>query len=142
MALKIVLKPNEKIVIGNAVITGAETGKTELLVHNDVPILRQKDILTLVDVNTPCKFIYYYVQLMYIEPNNAEHHQVEFFKHLKELQVAAPSTLPLLVNIQEQLLLGKYYNALKECKNLIEYEKELLNVQSNECLPEGPKDHG
>jgi flagellar protein FlbT len=139
MSLKIVLKPEEKIIIGTAVITGAETGKTELLVHNDVPILRQKDILTLEQADSPAKLVYFTVQCLYIEQNKSEIHQVTLIQRMKELQNAAPSTLKYLILIQEQLLLGKYYHALKECRKLIEYEKELLHVQSVKCLSSHPK---
>lgn len=141
MSLKIVLKSGEKIVIGNAVITGAETGKTELLVHNDVPILRQKDILTLEQANSPAKLVYYHIQGLYIEPELIEFHQAHAIQRMKELQAAAPSTVGYLIQIQAQLILGKYYNALKECKKLIEYEKELLHVSEYECVPEGTENN-
>ena len=44
MALKIALKPNEKIIIAGAVIINGSSG-THLLVENNVPLLREKDIL-------------------------------------------------------------------------------------------------
>ena len=45
MPLKLTLKPNEKILIGTAVITNAGP-KSELIVQNTVPVLRERDIIT------------------------------------------------------------------------------------------------
>ena len=45
MPLKLTLKPNEKILIGTAVITNAGP-KAELIVQNTVPVLRERDIIT------------------------------------------------------------------------------------------------
>ena len=44
MALKIILKPYEKIIIAGAVVTNGGSG-TSLLIENNVPVLRKKDIL-------------------------------------------------------------------------------------------------
>jgi len=40
MALKITLKPNEKMIVGGAVITNANIRNTDLIIENNVPILR------------------------------------------------------------------------------------------------------
>ena len=45
MALKVELKPNERIIIGNAVIRNGEQ-RTRFFIEGDAPILREKDILT------------------------------------------------------------------------------------------------
>ena len=57
MALIIDLKPKEKIIIGNAVITNDEQ-RTRLHIEGDSPILREKDIMTEAQANSPCKRIY------------------------------------------------------------------------------------
>ena len=41
MALKIILKPHEKFILGGAVITNGDA-KSAFIVENDVPILREK----------------------------------------------------------------------------------------------------
>ena len=45
MALKITLKPHEKMILGGAVITNGAT-KCEFIVENKVSILRQNSIMT------------------------------------------------------------------------------------------------
>ena len=46
MALKITLKPHERMVIGGAVLTNANSASCDLVIENKTPILRQKDILS------------------------------------------------------------------------------------------------
>ena len=57
VALKIELKPDEKILLGDCVITNAGK-RTRLLVEGAVPILREKDIMSLAEADTPAKLIY------------------------------------------------------------------------------------
>ena len=45
MALKVELKPGERIIIGECVITNDDQ-RTRLLIEGQTPILREKDILT------------------------------------------------------------------------------------------------
>ncbi|MBL6942706.1 MAG: hypothetical protein ISR53_11185, partial [Rhodospirillales bacterium] len=58
MPLRLRLKPHEKLVIGNSVIENGPKS-TSFLVHSKTTILREKDILTEDDANTPAKRIYY-----------------------------------------------------------------------------------
>ncbi|MBP1716420.1 MAG: flbT [Deltaproteobacteria bacterium] len=125
MALKITLKPGERIIIGGAVIKNGSSS-TNLLVENPVPILRQRDILTREEADTPCKRIYLVVQLMYIDGTNlAAHHKI-YWSLVKDLLKAAPSTLPFIDRISDLILGAKYYQALKMARKLIEYEEEVV----------------
>ena len=57
MALKIELKPGERIIIGECVVTNADQ-RTRLVVDGSAPILREKDIMTAERADTPAKRIY------------------------------------------------------------------------------------
>jgi len=46
MALRITLKPQEKMILGGAVITNGNSFRCNLIIENKVPILREKDILS------------------------------------------------------------------------------------------------
>jgi flagellar protein FlbT len=67
MALKITLKPNEKMIIGGTVIVNGSSTISNLIIEYQVPLLRQKDILSEKDTNSPSKRIYFAIQLMYID---------------------------------------------------------------------------
>lgn len=125
MALKLVLKPYEKLILGGAVITNGHTTAT-LSIENNVPILREKDILTQEQATTHCKQIYLTVQLMYLgEVPNVELAKI-YGELVAELLAAAPSMKDLISAITGYILDGKYYQALKQAQQLIQYEEELL----------------
>jgi flagellar biosynthesis repressor protein FlbT len=124
MALKVELKPGEKIILGQCVVTNADQ-RTRLLIEGQVPILREKDILTPKNANTPAKRIYLTVQLMYTSTDPREHHEI-YFALVRDLLAAAASTWPLIEAINNHILSGELYKALKDAQKLIAYEEELV----------------
>jgi flagellar biosynthesis repressor protein FlbT len=126
MALKITLKPGERMVIGGAVLTNGNSASCDLVIENKTPILRRKDILSEETANSPCRRIYYAVQLMYIDEHNlAAYHKV-YWDLVKDVVRAAPRTVVLIDSISEHILQRQYYQALKLTKRLIEYEQEAI----------------
>jgi flagellar protein FlbT len=126
MALKVELKPHERIIIGSCVITNTDQRARLLIDGDNIPILREKDILTPETADTPAKLIYLAVQLMYISPDvNASHGT--YFNLIRDLVTAVPSTWPLIEDINNQILSGDLYQALKEARKLVAYEKQLLD---------------
>ena len=63
MALRIELKPGERILIGECVITNSDQ-RTKFLIDGSASILREKDILTAESADKPAKRLYLAVQLM------------------------------------------------------------------------------
>jgi flagellar protein FlbT len=125
MSLKITLKPHEKIIVGGAVITnGAST--CHLSVENNVPVLRQSDIITEAEATTPCRRIYLAVQLMYINEEKYADIFPLYRELLMDLMRAVPSMKDLITQTNECILKKEYYQALKLGKKLITYEEELL----------------
>jgi flagellar protein FlbT len=124
VGLKIELKPGERVMLGECVITNDDQ-RTRLLVEGSAPILREKDIMTESRADTPAKRIYFAVQLMYISKDPTAHHEL-YFKLVRDITQAAPSMWPLIESINNQILTGDLYKALKEVKKLITYERELL----------------
>ncbi len=130
MALKISLKPHEKLIIGGAVIVNGDT-RSGFLVENNVPILRQRDIITLKDAGSPCKRIYFAIQLMYVDEQNLPDHHKAYWELVRDVVEAAPSTRLLLHEISDHILQGRYYQALKLTKKLIDYEQEAIEHARN-----------
>jgi flagellar protein FlbT len=124
MALKVEIKLGERIIIGDSLITN-DGHRARLLIEGNAPILREKDILLPDDADTPSKKIYLVIQLMYLSDDPRKHHEL-YFQLIKDLQTAAPSTAPYIEVINDFLLTGAYYKALKSAKKLIAYEKELM----------------
>lgn len=128
MALVIDLKPGERVIIGEAVITN-DHQRTRLHIQGDVPILREKDILRPEEADTPCKKLYLAIQLMYVT-DDPEALRQDYFDLARGIQEAAPSTADHIFEINQNIIAGSYYKALKRAKRLVRYERELmLHVQ-------------
>ena len=132
MALKVELKPNEQIIIGSCVITNTDQRARLLIDGNKIPILREKDIMTPATANTPAKLVYLAVQLMYISPDPQVNHGA-YFNLVRDIVTAAPSAWPVIEGINNNILSGDLYQALKEARKLIAYEKKLLDRNAVEA---------
>ncbi len=137
MSLKVELKPGERLIVGDCIITNSDQ-RTKLYFDGKTPILREKDILTADTANTPCKRIYFTVQLMYLE-DDIEKLRQQYFDLTGELIKAAPSTIPYVEKINNEILTGSLYKALKTTKELIAYERGLFEnaTTGNEGLSAG-----
>ena len=125
MALKVELKPHERIIIGACVVTNTDQ-RARLLIDGDrIPILREKDILTPEIADTPAKLVYLAVQLMYLSPDPMAHHPT-YFSLVRDILTAMPSAWPFIEGINNHILNGDLYHALKESKKLIGHEEQVL----------------
>jgi len=125
MGLKVELKPGERFVLGECIVTNGDQ-RTRLLIEGQAPILREKDIMTADHADTPAKRIYFVVQLMYTSRDPIAHHET-YFTLMRELVQAVPSTWPHIEAISNHIMAGEMYKALKSAKALIAYEKGLLD---------------
>jgi flagellar protein FlbT len=132
MGLKVELKPGERFILGDCIVTNGDQ-RTRLLIEGQSPILREKDIMTAEQADSPAKRIYFVVQLMYTSRDPAAHHET-YFTLMRELVQAVPSTWPHIEAISNHIMAGEMYKALKRAKNLIAYEKDILEKASR-----GPK---
>ena len=125
MSLKVELKPGERVIIGGCVITNSDQ-RTRLTIDGKLPILREKDILTPQKADTPAKLVYLAVQLMYLE-GNFKTSSTEYFALVNAIAVDSPQCIPLIDEVNNEILTNNLYKALKACKRLIQYETEQSN---------------
>ena len=130
MPLKIELKPGERLIVGNALITN-DKERVKLFIEGNVPILREKYVLTEKEADTPCKKVYYVLQEMYLAKEPKVLHP-EYFAPISEITQAAPSFAPAIDQLNADSLGGDYYSALKHMMALIEKEAELLSRAKSE----------
>jgi flagellar biosynthesis repressor protein FlbT len=124
MALKVELKPGERIIVGSVAIRNGDN-RARFFIEGQAPILREKDILTPETTNTPAKHIYFAVQLMYLEGSIAKHHEM-YFQFVQDFLKAAPSAVGIIAEVNNRILSGEFYKALKTAKDLITYEHQLM----------------
>lgn len=127
MPLKLTLKPNEKVLIGTAVLTNAGP-KAEIIVQNTVPVLREKDIITEENADTLAKKLYFIILSMYVDQKNEKEYHDIYFKLVDQIFEVAPNPgiLALIMEISQKILEGNHYQALKTCKKLLNFESELM----------------
>jgi len=125
MPLKLTLKPHERVILGGAVVTNGASS-CHLLIENNVPILRQSDIFSESQANTPCRRIYFVIQLIYIDQAQSAELQPVFWELARAVLEAAPSMKNLISRISQFIIENKMYQALKTARKLIQYEEELI----------------
>ena len=126
MALKVELKPGEKLLVGQCIITNSDQ-RARLFIEGSAPILREKDILTLATADTPAKRIYLAVQLMYIE-EDISNMQAQYFALITDFIAAAPLSLAIADRLNEEISGGNLYKALRIARELIDYENQLFDL--------------
>jgi flagellar protein FlbT len=125
MALRLKLKPHERVIISGAVIRNGDS-RVELLIENEVPLLRESDILSPSAVRTPCERIYLALQLIYVDPDRATTHRATFHTLVADVRKAAPSCDSLLIRIEALLTTGSLYQAIKAAQELLKHEQEIM----------------
>lgn len=141
MSLKVELKPGERIIIGTSVVRSGDQ-RVRFFIEGDAPILREKDILTPATADSPAKKIYLSLQLMYLGGGlgGADDTYVPL---IREFLGAVPSAMPYIARINNEVLSGDLYKALKTAKTLIAYEQDLIRhaLSGRErLLQDGPDD--
>jgi flagellar biosynthesis repressor protein FlbT len=127
MPLKLTLKPNEKVLIGTSVIANGSV-KTEFVVLNRVPVVREKDIITEENADTIAKKLYVTILNMYINPTREKDYHSIYFVLMRQM-ILIPidaKAVDLMVDMSQQILAGDHYKALKLCRQLIKFEAEAL----------------
>jgi flagellar biosynthesis repressor protein FlbT len=119
--LKLELKANERVILGDCVVTN-HGPRTRLLIEGNVPILREKDIMTPRRAGSPARRLYLIAQEMYTS-KSAQEHRASYQRLAREISKAVPGARPFLDAINNRILTGEYYKALKETRKLIAYEK-------------------
>ncbi|GAM09660.1 putative flagellum biosynthesis repressor protein FlbT 1 [Geobacter sp. OR-1] len=125
MPLKITLKPHERLILGGAVVTNGSSSSS-FTIENNVLILREKDIIREEDATSPCKRIYFIVQLMYIDEKNLTRYHKAYWENVRELTDAVKTMIPYVDQMNEHIISSEYYKALKTAKKMIAYEEELI----------------
>lgn len=126
MSLRLTLRPGERAVIGGAVVKNGGS-RSELFVENRVPVLREADILSPRAVRTPCERVVLALQLMYVDPDRIGEHGEAYRMLVADVRSAAPSCTALLDDVDDHVREGRYYQALRAARRLLEHERRILS---------------
>lgn len=154
MPLLIDFKSGDKLIINGSVLENIG-GNTKILVHNDSAILREKEVLSQEDAQTPASRVYFELQSAYIlrDPQERQNSLDRFNQRLNEFIAACPNALDIALKVRDHVQNDRIYKGLKESQNLIKYESTVLqqfsqqlsaflaeNARNDRLPPEGAAD--
>ena len=128
MALKLTLKPGEKLVINGAVVENGDR-RAVLVVKNRASILREKDIMQPEQADTPMRRIYFAVMMLYLDEGSQRQYHDEFLLRMTEFMnaISTPEAVQTCVAIIGQVNAKEYYKALMACRKLFPFEEARLH---------------
>lgn len=126
---RVTLRPGERIFINGAVIRS--DGRASFDILNDVPFLREHEIMHAQQTVTPLRQLYYILQTMVMEPNGVELARSVYQDTMRFLPMAFGNSAVLagLDTIREQVAAGAPIEALRTLQGLIPIEDEILGRQ-------------
>jgi flagellar biosynthesis repressor protein FlbT len=128
MALKLTLKPGEKLVVNGAVIENGDR-RAVLVVKNRASILREKDIMQPAEANTPMRRIYFAAMMLYLDDGSQQRQYYdEFLLRITEFMnaITTPEAVQTCLTIIGQVNAREYYKALMACRKLFPFEEARL----------------
>ena len=126
MPLKLDFKAGEKLVINGAVMENVG-GNAKLLIHNESAIIREKEILSQGESNTPAARVYFALQCAYMFPRHEDEYLETFNEFLNDYVTAAPSAKDIADEIAKFVSEAKLYRALKATQKLIRHEADTFS---------------
>jgi flagellar protein FlbT len=131
MPLKLTLRPRERFVLNGSVLTNGDR-RSDLIVENQVSLLRERDVLQPDEADTPMKRIYFTIMMMYLDGGLEGDYYDQFTDLMTDFMCAVTTKgvvekcHRILDDVHEQ----RFYTAMMMSKALLPFEKERLeNVQ-------------
>ena len=84
-----------------------------------------KGIMRLEQADSPCKKIYFVLQLMYVFDEPHKLHNL-FFSLVQDVQKAAPTTSLFISKVCDSLVNDDYLGALQIARDLVGYEEKII----------------
>lgn len=125
MALKIELKPEERLFIGEHVIINGNDRRMKVVIESKSRMLRESEILAEADAVTACDKLQVSLQHLYLY-NDAPRFQEELVGLCNAIAESMPGFKQMVDEIAEHVNEERYYPALKVARTLREREKALL----------------
>jgi len=128
MALKLTLKPGEKLVVNGAVMENGDR-RAVLVVKNRASVLREKDIMQPAQANTPMRRIYFAVMMLYLDEGSQRQFYDEFLLRMTEFMnaISTPEAVQTCLAIIGHVNAKEYYKALLACRKLFPFEEARLH---------------
>lgn len=125
MALRITLKPYERMIINGALIRNGDRNH-DFIIETQCKFLRESEIIREEEVDTPCKQLRMTMQVLYLAEDPSKY-QALLLQQASEVLNAMPSAAPYISAMSKHLEAGQPYKALKEARLLANHEHTLAS---------------
>jgi flagellar protein FlbT len=137
VALKLKLKPHERLLINGAVIKNGGR-KSEVILLNFANCLREQDILQEEDCGTPAARVYFAIQMMIMDPARRDQYKAQFDLRMIELAGAIThgAVREAMSQATEHVEAGishpaSFYKALAAMRGVLKYERQLFDATAD-----------
>jgi flagellar protein FlbT len=127
MPLKLTLRPRERFVLNGGVLINGDR-RSDLIIENQVSLLRERDVLQPDEADTPMKRIYFTIMMMYLDGGLEGDYYDQFTDLMTDFMCAVTTKgvvekcHRILDDVHEQ----RFYTAMMMSKSLLPFEKERL----------------
>ena len=125
MPLRIIVKPQERLIINGAVLRNGGSHNITMIVETQCQFLREGELIKEQDADTPCRKLCLTLQVLHLSEDPTEVENL-FFAQAVEVMRLMPSAAPILLQIQEALAAKQTYAAVKLGKQLMHHERDML----------------
>jgi flagellar protein FlbT len=135
MALNLSLKPREKLVVNGAVLRNSSSRHPLTLEFlNKVNFMREREIIMPEQAVTPLLRVIYWLQIMYIDPDQRSVAEQRFMELAQELHdaVAEPNIRLAIAASVSFMLQQRFGAALKVLKDALPFERALLGMTASD----------
>lgn len=133
MPLRIIIKPQERLIINGAVLRNGGSHNVSLIVETQCQFLRESELIDEDDADTPCKQLCLTLQALYFSNDPTKTEALVFEQSVKVLR-EVPNSAPILLKIQEAMAAKEIYQAVKIGKQLVALEHELHAASSTKSV--------
>lgn len=131
MALRLTLKPNEKLIINGCVITNADRRQV-ISIENKADIVRGAHLLDENDAATPVKKVYFFVQSALLRPEIRDDIVPVIQKNLGQLAVVFNQDIAAhIFEAANYISNQEYYYAMRSLREVMAYEQELMALMAS-----------
>lgn len=124
MPLKLELKPDERVALSACVVRNGPR-RAVLLLESQCRVLRESDIVTEAQADTPCKQLLLTLSTYYLS-HDPPRIEALLLDQARAIVDAMPSLAPLVADVWTALLARGGYYAIKRCRALIDAEAVIL----------------
>ena len=131
MALRLTLKPNERILINGCVVRNSDRRQV-IVIENQADVVRETDLLKEDEARSPVKEVYFFIQTALLDPTIRKKLVPIIQKRLGKLvPVFHDEMADHIFQAASHVSQADFYRAMRALRPLMDYEGRLLQLIEN-----------